>query len=188
MGISNENEFPGSTLPMIANHQVTPREYEAFQMYMSGKKIIEIWKTLKIPEDTFYWWRQQIWWYRLTKNYTEQQRQYYELRLSQEVDTIVDGFIDVMKDRDVKSTGARVQGARAYMEMGENPLIKKHAVSLNLEKKEINVHFDKKMLDALTEVELLELARTGEMPVMKELEKSTPSRNVKNQSAVAEEE
>ena len=113
--------------------------------------------------------RVQDWFVQECKSNTIEAQQHVIARINQEADVVADAFIDVMKgdEKYQKGLGSAVmQGTKILFEAGDNPLINRRPQTTINNHKQINIlSVDSKRFENLSQEQMNEYARTGELPV-----------------------
>lgn len=134
-------------------------------MFAEGVPVSHISKRVRRGVPTINKWVHSDWWKSMYREHLLDRQRIFQAKLTQMNEKILDGYVDVMDSRDARTAMARIQGAKAYMEMGDDPLIKKQPNTVVNNNTLIQAgSLDTAKINELSEDELLEAARTGIIP------------------------
>lgn len=142
-------------------------KWDVFNGFCQGKSGQELAEMAGVTEKTISKWKHSDWWRALYEQFvTQKQREIY-LTMSAQADQMLEGFMKVMKgdDKNDKTAMARVNGFKIYLESGKEPILQKNPqLTINNNTQVNNLSLDKEKLKSLNKSELLEIARTGNVP------------------------
>ena len=163
-------------VPKVAGHTMTSREYDSFYLFCEGRKNKEIEAQLGMPDGAVSRFKASPWWRELHERYITEKQKDFHHKMSLRNEEIEEAYFEVLSgaDKSDRTAQARMQGVRMYMEAGSDPLINKKPSSLTISNSQIgsgNVKIDADTIKDLTQDEILEMARTGNVPekVIKEV-------------------
>jgi hypothetical protein len=152
---------------VVEGHTMLPMHWTAISTFLETGNYSEVSKRVNVCRETVRKWRQQEWWKKLINDYLTSKQEEYHVKMSSRVDDIIDGYFEVVtgvnKDTD-KTASARINGARLFAEIGDNPLIKKHMWQINHNTQVNNFAINYNRLSELSPEKILEIARTGQIP------------------------
>ena len=151
-------------LPTVCGHLVSDEEMQAFLLFLQGYSLKEIGLRLKRGSNTVSQWKRSEWWNQMYADHLHERQKKFESQLSAHNDRILSGYMDVMESRDDRTAMARIQGTKLYMEMGDDPLIKKQPKTVVNNTLIQTGRLDPEKINEMDEDELLEAARTGIIP------------------------
>lgn len=155
-------------LPSINGHQITVQEWLAFRAFVENNGRIQLTATAAgVARWTIWNWRQQPWWKWLEERFISDAARRTHLQIAQRQHEAAETLFNVMyTDSDDRAAGARVNAARTVLEIGNDPLIKKHP-SLQINQNIINNHgtINIAKLKGLSPDKLHEIAETLEIPI-----------------------
>ena len=146
-----------------------PKGWKALAFFrlhiMENKTLRESSEELGISIKSLSVWKKQEWFKVIRGEW--QKMVYGQLHdgMLQKVPDALDGYVDVMRNRDVKTANARVSGMKLMMEMGKDPLIQKGG-NINIQQNTVNqsIEIDMDKFKELSQEEMIEVARTGVVP------------------------
>ena len=151
---------------VVEGHTMLPMHWSAFSTFIETGNYTEASRRSGVHTSTIRQWRERPWWKKLVTDYLTSKQEEYHVKMASRVDDIVDGYFEVMTgvDKEDKTATARINGARLFAEIGDNPLIKKHLwqINNNMQVNNFAINYDK--LSALSPEKVLEIARTGQIP------------------------
>jgi len=166
-------ESDDTGLPVLAGHQVTYSQWEAFEAYCrapnSRDGVKKAAKAAGVAIFTFYTWRRSEWWKILFDYYMRGKQQDFHRDLLENSKHFSDAMVDVAKGNraDDKSAGAAVNAALGFAKMGPAPLIDNRS-QLSIEQNITNTTIEKADIQVLvqnmSQEQLLEYTTTGRMP------------------------
>ena len=156
----------GENVERIAGHILQPKHWKAFECYLECFSLEQVSKMTGTPTRTLYLWRNQDWWKELHQRFITSKQEEFYLQMCARAGDIIKGYFEVVtgQDKSDKTSSARVQAAKLFMEAGNNPLIKKHPAFVNINNTQVKVELDLKKLGELSMEELLEINLTGVIP------------------------
>jgi len=160
-------------LPQINGHQITLQQYNTFRAYLSnGGKVKYAAQSMGLHAATVSKWRREPWWKWLEERYIEESNRRTHLYLLAHQQEAVDTLLYVMRTEenggmspDDKTAGGKVNAARLFLEVGNDPLIKKHpSVQINNNTIQNYGEINISKLKQLPSEKLHEIAATFEIP------------------------
>ena len=157
-------------LPQINGHQISAKEWNTFRLFVENSGYRQTIKTVEqsgFSRWTIWAWRKEPWWKWLEDNYIADSQRKTHLYLARRSREAAETLFNVMyTDTDDRAAGARVHAARTVLEVGNDPLIKKHP-SLQINQNIINNHgtINIAKLRSLSPDKLHQIAETLEIPL-----------------------
>jgi len=162
-------DVPQETLPKVRGHQVTPIQWQAFELYCSGMSQVEIAKAVGCDRWSIWNWRRQSWWAEMEADFFKAAQRRFQTQLAARSDEILNGLMGVAAgvDKLDRTASARVQAAKLFADVGSDPLVVKKP-TVNIQQNTINTgggDFNvKKMKESDVTPEDLLLIATGKKP------------------------
>jgi len=154
-------------LPTIAGRVLKPSEWVAFETYAKTGNLRKAAEAAGVTEWTLWSWRKQTWWGELHRQFIREHQEDFHSQMATRQEEILDGYFDVATgaDKTDRTANARIQAARLYSEMGDDPLVKKRA-AVEIHQNTANFHgrIDISKIKNLGAEKLLEWHNTGVMP------------------------
>jgi len=162
---------PPEELEIIEGHIMLPVHWVVFDAFCETGNYSEAARRGGISRECLSDWRKKAWWKKKIDEFLVSKQQEFHTKLAARQKEISDGYFEVMTgaDKDDKTAGARIQGTKLFMEMGDNPLIKKNSNQFgNVYNSHVNnLSVDYSAVKSLANADpqlVLEMARTGVVP------------------------
>jgi len=144
------------------------KHYDAFESWcahnFNAKATAQ---TICMNANTLCGWVSSDWWKKLVEKYVASASRKFYMQMSARSDEIINSYFDIVngKDKNDKTANARIQGIKAYMEAGKHPIInRRNDVNINNNTQINTVSIDMQQAHEMSATELLEAARTGQVP------------------------
>ena len=131
--------LPAESPGMVVGHEVTPAEWELFRLrYLDPEMRVmnnsQFCRTVGIDSMSFYLKRSTLWWKELVDRFWSSAQEQVVMLMAAEAGEIAKAFIDVMKDEnpDSKTANARINGFKAFLEAGKDPITRRGRDALQL--------------------------------------------------------
>jgi len=171
---------------VVMGHDVTAAQWRAFELSNLGLNNEEIATRMqsegyKVKHRGIGLWKRHPWWKALANEYLEEKQTAFKQFLAEHAEQIGASYLEVLtgKDKGDKTANARVRAVELFLLVGDDPLIKKtpkFVNQTNIQNNTLNISSDelRRKLGGMTQDQMIEYNRTGQLPQGMEAEPQEP--------------